>query len=54
MLKEKTIKSLLFVKDELFRVGGVAKFNITQDLISNVKGALAKYIAEFEEEQESF
>ena len=50
-LKEKAIKPLLFVKDELFRVSGLMKFNITQDLISKVKGALAKYIADFEEEE---
>ena len=50
-LKEKTIKPLLFVKDELFRVSGLVKFNVTQDLISKVKGALAKYIADFEEEK---
>lgn len=42
------------MKDELFRVGGVVKFNITKDLISEVKGTLAKYIVDFEEKQESF
>ena len=39
------------MKDELFRVGAVVKFDITKDLVSEVKGAPAKYITDFEEEE---
>ena len=30
MMKENTIVALWFVKDELFRVGGILNFNITR------------------------
>lgn len=50
-MKEKTIEALRFVKDELFRIGGVLKFNISQDLLMEVKGAHSKYVADLEEEK---
>ena len=39
------------VKDELLRIGDVIKFNITTDLILEVKGAFGKCIADLEEKK---
>ena len=38
-MQENTIDIFCLVKDELLRIGGVMKFNITADLILEVKGA---------------
>ena len=40
---EHTIVSLRFVKDELHRVGGEAKFRINRELLDDVKGSFARY-----------
>ena len=37
-MEENTIDFFCLVKDELLRIGGVTKFNITADLILEVKG----------------
>lgn len=42
---------MCFVKDELFAVGGVMKVNVTQDLISWIKGWDAKCVTDLEEEK---
>ena len=48
-MQNDTISALRFVKAELNRVGGVLNFPITQNLITQVKGARAKYMADLEE-----
>ena len=48
-IQNDTISALRFVKDELTRVGGVLNFPIIQNLITQVKGARAKYMADLEE-----
>ena len=48
-MQNDTISALRFVKDELNRVGGVLNFPIIQNLITQVKGARAKYMADLEE-----
>ena len=48
-MQNDTISALRFVKDELNRVGGVLNFPITQNLITQVKGVRAKYMADLEE-----
>ena len=48
-MQNDTISALRFVKDELNRVGGVLNFPIIQNLITQVKGARVKYMADLEE-----
>ena len=48
-MQNDTISVLRFIKDELNRVGGILNFPITQNLITQVKGARAKYMADLEE-----
>ena len=48
-MQNDTISALWFVKDELNRVGGVLNFPIIQNLITQVKGARAKCMADLEE-----
>ena len=45
---EKTLESLRFVKDDVCRVGEVANFPISGKLISSVKNAHSKYVADLE------
>ena len=48
-MQNNKISALWFVKDELNRVGGVSNFPVTQNLITQVKGATAKYMADLEQ-----
>ena len=45
-LYEETLTALRFVKDELHRVGGVAKFPITKELLDDIKSAFSRYEAD--------
>ena len=47
-MKEKSIASLLLIKDELIRAGRVLKFLCTIELINFIKNARAKYFADME------
>ena len=49
---EKTIKAFRFVKDEICCVGIVMKFSINRELLSSVKGAHGRYVADLEAERE--
>ena len=49
---EKTIEALRFVKDEICRVRGVMKFRINRELLSSIKGAHGRYVADLEWERE--
>ena len=49
---EKTIEAFRFVKDEICRVGGIMKFPINRELLSSVKGAHGRYVADLEAERE--
>ena len=49
---EKTIEAFRFVKDENCRVGGIMKFPINRELLSSVKGAHGRYVADLETEGE--
>ena len=49
---EKTIEAFRFVKDEVCRVGGIMKFPINRELLSSVKGAHGRYVADLEAERE--
>ena len=49
---EKTIEAFRFVKDENCRVGGIMKFPINRELLSSVKGAHGRYVADLEAERE--
>ena len=49
---EKTIEALRFVKDEIYRVGGVMKFPTDRELLSYVKGAHGRCVADLEAERE--
>ena len=51
-IKEETTVALSIVKDELCRVGGIFKFSINGDLISSVKSARSKYVADLEAKKE--
>ena len=50
---EKTIEALKFVKDEICRVGGIMKFKINTELLSSVKDAHGRYVADLEAETEN-
>ena len=45
-MQESTIEALHLVKEEMLRIGGVMKFNITTDLILEVNRAYGKHIAD--------
>ena len=47
-MQESTIEALHLVKEEMLRIGGVMKFNITTDLILEVNRAYGKHIADLE------
>ena len=49
--QESTVKALLLVKDELQRIGGVMKLNITADIILEVEKPYGKYIADLEKKK---
>ena len=49
---EKTIEALRFGRDEICRVGGVMKFPVNRELLSSVKGAHGRYVADLEAEGE--
>ena len=49
---EKKIKAIRFVKYEICRVGSVMKFPINRELLSSVKGAHGRYVADLEAERE--
>ena len=48
--KKKKNEALRFAKDEICCVGGVMKFPINRELLSSVKGAHGRYLADFEAE----
>ena len=50
-MKENTIVALLVVKDELFRVSDILNFNITKELIDEVKSSHFKYVQYLDEER---
>ena len=45
-MQESTIEALHLVKEEMLRIGGVMKFNITTDLILEVNRAYGEHIAD--------
>ena len=49
---EKTIQALRFERDEICRVGGVMKFPVNRELLSSVKGAHGRYVADLKTEGE--
>ena len=49
--QESLTEALHLVKGKLVRVGGAIKFNITTDLILEVKGEYGKYIADLEQKK---
>ena len=50
-MQESAIETYPLVKDPLLRNGGVMKYNITADLILEVKGSYGKYIADLEQKK---
>ena len=50
--QKKKIKAIRFVKYEICRVGSVMKFPINRELLSSVKGAHGRYVADLETEGE--
>ena len=49
---EKSLESLRFVKDEVCHVGGVTNFSVSGELISSVKNACSKCVADIKIQKE--
>lgn len=50
-MQESTIEALHLVKEEMLRIGGVMKFNISTVLILELKGAYGKYITDWQKKK---